>query len=334
MPRTCRFLIASTLLLAVALRAPRGLSARGQAPLPDGLRPIRPETLTAHLHALAVEIGARPAGSAAEAEAAAYVAQQFESWGYAVEIQEFAIGAPGDDTSRNVIARLPAAHPGADLRPILVGAHLDSATEGTGADDNASGVAALLAAAEAVAGLETVRPITFVAFGAEEMGQLGAAHYAQSLGEAGLDDLLVMINVDTVGAGDTAYIYAGAPAVQSLPVGAEPGPTWARDLALNIGAALGYDFRTSPPDGWNGFIGAWSDHAPFAARGVPVVYFERWNWDAGADPSWGQETAEGDILHTPQDQFASVDVAKMMPVAATLAALVATLATDATAPIS
>lgn len=332
MQRTRRLLIASTLLLAASLRMAAALPARAQPPLPEGMRPIRPETLTGHVRALAVEIGARPAGSSAEAEAADYVARQFESWGYAVETQEFEVGVGDQGISRNVIARLPAAQPGPDLRPILVGAHLDSVTDGTGADDNASGVAVLLAAAEAVAGLETVRPVTFVAFGAEEMGRLGSQFYADSLGQDALADLLVMINIDTVGAGDYAYLYAGAQTGSSFQQGYEPGPTWARDLALALGAALGHDFRTSPPEGWNGFIGSWSDHAAFAARGVPVVYFERWNWEAGSDPNWGQETAAGDFLHTPQDQFENVDVAKMMPVAETLAALVATLATHDTPP--
>jgi hypothetical protein len=64
-----------------------------------------------------------------------------------------------------------------------------------------------------------------------------------------------------------------------------------------------------------------------------VVYFERWNWDAGTDPAWGQQTAtQGEFMHTGRDVFDNIDAARIEPVAETVTALAAMLATGAAGP--
>ena len=85
---------------------------------------------------------------------------------------------PGAATVNNVIADLP----GRD-RPdewVIVGAHLDSWDFGTGAQDNATGVAMVLEAARAIAALGQPprRSIRFALWGGEEQGQLGSTAYA------------------------------------------------------------------------------------------------------------------------------------------------------------
>jgi Zn-dependent M28 family amino/carboxypeptidase len=202
---------------------------------------------------------------------------------------------------------------------------MDSATAGTGADDNASGVAAMLAAAEVLASHDLAHPVVFVAFGAEEIGLEGSQHFVDQLSPDDLAAIQVMINIDTVGIGDYVYIYAGAD-VHDNGCGRpfERGDTGPRDQALALGAGLGHDVRTSPPANWDGFTALWSDHAAFVAHDIPIVYFERWNWDAGTNPCWGQETAARDYLHTAGDTFENVDPAKIEPVAEIVAALVMT----------
>ncbi len=309
------------LVLIIALAAGT-IPTRADAPYRAITAAIEPATIAEHIAALAVDIGARPAGSDAEAQAADYIAGQFEAWGYAVQRQSFEFGPGLALASQNVIARKPATAPGPDTRVIVAGAHMDSVSAGTGADDNASGVAALLAAAQALAALETRHDIVFVAFGAEEMGLSGSRAFVDALSADQRAAILVMFNVDTVGIGDHAYVYAGAIVAPDV----VPGPVWARDLALAVAADLGHDLRTSPPRSWDGFTGPWSDHYPFAEHGIAVAYFERWNWDVG-DPTWGAETAAGgDYLHTARDRFANVDPALVEPVAETLAASIALLA--------
>jgi carboxypeptidase Q len=83
--------------------------------------------------------------------------------------------------SGNVIAEVPGRDPKAPI--LLVGGHLDSWDQGTGAIDDASGVAVVTAAARHImdAG-RPLRTIRIVWFGAEEPGGLGGAAYAKAHG--------------------------------------------------------------------------------------------------------------------------------------------------------
>ena len=95
---------------------------------------------------------------------------------------------------------------GATAKVLLIGAHLDSRTKDVedarspapGADDNGSGVAALLEAARVLRGIESRWTIHFCAFSGEEQGLIGAAAYAQRVHKEGLPVELV-INMDMVG---------------------------------------------------------------------------------------------------------------------------------------
>jgi len=88
-------------------------------------------------------------------------------------------GMKGEAESGNVIADVPGSDPSAGI--ILVGGHLDSWDLGTGAIDDASGVAITTAAAKRImdAG-QPKRTIRVVWFGAEEVGGFGGAAYAKA----------------------------------------------------------------------------------------------------------------------------------------------------------
>ena len=97
---------------------------------------------------------------------------------------------------------------------ILVGAHYDHLGWGNesslsdqkaihnGADDNASGVAALLQLAEKLSEHKLKHNIIFVAFTGEEKGLLGSHYFADSY-ESGLKNISFMVNMDMVGRLDT-----------------------------------------------------------------------------------------------------------------------------------
>ena len=57
---------------------------------------------------------------------------------------------------------------------VVVGGHADSVSQSPGANDNASGTAAVLEAARILAAMPTARTIHFIAFGAEEIGLIGS----------------------------------------------------------------------------------------------------------------------------------------------------------------
>jgi hypothetical protein len=110
-------------------------------------------------------------------------------------------------TWRNLVATVPAD---ASLEPgtphFVVGAHVDSIAEvgspyAPGADDNASGVAAVLEAARLLATCDLATRIDFVFFTNEEIGTVGSARYAADEADEGAD-LIAMVAVDMVAYGD------------------------------------------------------------------------------------------------------------------------------------
>ena len=318
------------LVVLLVILLPAAVTA-AQDPV-DVVTAITQEDVMQHVRALSVTIGARPMGGEAEAQAADYIAAAFREWGYAVEIQPFAIAPLSEGrVSRNVIAVKPGGE-----GMIVVGAHMDSVTAGTGAGDNASGVAALLTTAEVLQNIEPVHTLVFVAFGAEEGGSpSGASAYVDRLGDD-ITRVRAMVNVDSVGLGTALHVYAGArvtwPQSGSAAPAIEGGPVWVRDLALELAAGLGLPFGTSPDDTWGGFTGDWGDHYAFVLEDVPVAYLEAWQWEGAADPWWGQETAEGDVMHTEGDVYDNVVPQKVENAAELLAALTLALVTGEGAP--
>lgn len=190
------------------------------APPPPGLSPADFETRSAMavVRHLAGRIGPRHATSESYRRAADWTAGRFEELGFVVRRQP--VDVPGGVSwgvpvpagrSANVIAAPPSFRPG---RPHLVlGAHLDTVPQAPGAEDNASGVAVLLAAAEAVAQRRTRLPVVFVAFGAEEpRGETDADHhygsraYVSSLSPRARRALRGMVSLDRVGVGSTVPV--------------------------------------------------------------------------------------------------------------------------------
>ena len=261
-----------------------------------------------HVYYLSEELGVRVTGTPSELAARDYIINQFETMGYDVEIQPFTFVRRGSTyESANIIA----TKKGTIDQTVVVGAHYDSVREyvcediseySTGAGDNASGVGVMLEVAEVLTSYRTHGTIKFIAFGAEEMGLRGSSYYAAQMTDKEIADTVTMIDLDSVGAGDFFYVYAGL----------DDNPGWARDLALAIGQNMGYDLRTSPESEFfeYGTTGDWSDHVPFKELGIPIAYFEWMNWDI--EPDGGIETEEYEwIMHTCLDNISFVSIEKL-----------------------
>ena len=116
---------------------------------------------------------------------------------------------------RNIVAEIRGI-----TRPeevVIVGAHYDSAPGSPGADDNASGVAAMLALARRFAPARPVRTLRFVAFANEEppyfwSADMGSVVYAKECRQHG-DQILAMLSIESVG------FYSNSPASQKYPAG-------------------------------------------------------------------------------------------------------------------
>ncbi len=108
-----------------------------------------------------------------------YIRQQLEQWG-TVETHEFQVRGK---SHHNLILNLnpQASEAKGQSSLILIGAHYDAVPGTPGADDNATGVAALLELARAFAAQPLNYPVRIVAFDMEEYGMLGSSQYAADL---------------------------------------------------------------------------------------------------------------------------------------------------------
>jgi Zn-dependent M28 family amino/carboxypeptidase len=244
-------------------------------------------------------IGARVAGSDGETKAAQYIVSAFKAVGYAPETQAFTAAAGNQSISS---ANIVAVKTGTSSQEIIVGAHYDSTDAGPGADDNASGVAVMLEVAKLVQGTTTPYTIRFIAFGAEESGLMGSNAYLNEMSQDDFQNVIVMIDLDSLVAGDIAYAYS------------DESQSTVRDWALEWALGNGLDLQTVrnvsltyPDVKW---IGS-SDYAPFQAVGIPYIYFDSTDWTRGdkkgvtqVDSKYGEN---GVIRHTNYDTLEYLD---------------------------
>jgi acetylornithine deacetylase/succinyl-diaminopimelate desuccinylase-like protein len=227
----------------------------------------------------------RGVGTAGLDSAAAYLAERFAAVGLEPAgddgfFQHFSLdpSAPalahsniGAADVRNVVGVLPGRGALAD-EIVIVGAHYDHLGLGgsgsldpdstgvvhNGADDNASGTAALLATAQMLAARDVAerRTFMFVAFTAEELGLLGSEHFVRHP-TRDLSGAYAMINYDMVGrlSGDSLMVIGTGSAEEFADI--------VDEVNTSHGLAL-----TTTTDPWGR-----SDHSSFYAQGIPVVHF-------------------------------------------------------------
>ncbi|WP_210652157.1 M28 family metallopeptidase [Nocardioides sp. SYSU D00065] len=201
-------------------------------PPPVSVDDLNRATAVGAVQHLAGRIGPRETTSPAYARAAAWVSRELRAMGYEVERQPVDVPAGvswwGDPVAAGRSHNLVATTPGFDrTRPhLVVGAHLDTVARAPGAEDNASGVAVMLAVAEAAAQARTRLPVVFVAFGAEEPRgpsdddhHYGSRRYVALLTPPERRALRAMVSLDRVGVGDRVPVASagdGDPAQRSL----------------------------------------------------------------------------------------------------------------------
>ena len=221
----------------------------------------------------------------------------------------------GRGTTANVIGRLPGRDPKLAQEAIVIGAHYDHLGRGGegslapdqrtaihhGADDNASGTAAVIALAQAFAKAGGApRTLVFAAFGAEEMGLLGSAHYVKHP-PFPLDRTALMINLDMVGRMRDGKLYVG---------GVDSGSglrAVVGDAARDAGVTV--EMRGDPF--------APSDHTSFYTAGRPVLFLF-----TGAHADY----------HRPTDTWDKIDADGLRSVTALAARTIAAVAAAPTAP--
>ena len=135
---------------------------------------------------------------AALAAASSWIELQLRAAGYEVQKQRYEVkGQPVE----NLIVEKRGKQTPSEI--VVVGAHYDSAEGTPGADDNASGVASLLALARKFSAKETARTLRFVFFVNEEppyfrTDNMGSVVYANECKQRG-DDVVAMLSLETIG---------------------------------------------------------------------------------------------------------------------------------------
>ena len=152
--------------------------------------------------------GPRYTGTSACEAAADYLYTQFENMGLAVRYHHW---TNGGYTSDNVEATLNGTDDSSDDIYVICG-HYDTVSSSPGADDDASGVVAVLTAAYIMSQYQFNHTIKFVAFSGEEEGLLGSEIYAQQAASQGWD-IVGVLNCDmisyaiTTSDGDNLIVY-------------------------------------------------------------------------------------------------------------------------------
>ena len=229
----------------------------------------------------------RLAGTVGELQAGLYIRSLLEKMGYEVQQQSFSLRG---NHSQNFIATKYGTNQ-ENRNTLVVGTHYDCVSAGFGIDDNASGVAIVLEAAQYFATHPSEFTIVFAFWGAEECGLVGSKFYVNNLSENQLKKILLYINLDSLIAGDYNYVHASEDVfARSILRMCEAES----EIKIQQGLHPDYPFGTAYPD---------NDHLPFEKKGIPYVYFESTNWEIDELDGFTQTASVGSIWHTGKDKL-------------------------------
>jgi Zn-dependent M28 family amino/carboxypeptidase len=263
MRRTCVLIVLAALCL-------QGVG-RAQTPALPAVTVDR-EALLGDLRALSADdMQGRKLGTAGGERARTYLAARFRDAGLLTAGNRsdylFAFTAPGGRSGANVVGRIAGTRqPGAF---IVVSAHYDhvGVMNGqiyNGADDNASGAAALIAVAQYFRAHPPQHSLLVAAFDGEEEGLLGSSAFVRTP-PVYPESIAININIDMIGREDRNRLFV---------VGARRQPFLAPYIAAVAARAPvnllnGHDDPSAGADDWTRD----SDHYAFLAAGIPALYF-------------------------------------------------------------
>lgn len=207
-----------------------------------------------------------------------WIAAEFRSFGLQPGvsggfIQRYLPGAGNGDSAPNVVAILPGSDPGLRDTYVVFSAHMDHVGTGTpdasgdsiynGADDDASGTAAVVEIAQAFASLNPApaRSIVFLTVSGEEGGLWGSSAFVND-GPIATRDIVADINIDMIGRNSPDTLVVIGMRYSDL------GPRISRIAEQN--AELGLTVMDDPWPQERFFFR--SDHYNFASAGVPAIF--------------------------------------------------------------
>ncbi|MEW6323909.1 MAG: M20/M25/M40 family metallo-hydrolase [Nitrospirota bacterium] len=287
---------------------------------------VEPERLREHLARLSV-VRNQLLNPRAIRQVTASIADAFERAGLPVHRESFHWWASGWRRHDNLIATLPRGG-AADAERVIIGAHYDTVPFSPGADDNASGVAALLEVARVCAAAPSppTRRVEFIAFGMEEEGCVGSRRHAARLARRRAP-VAAMVSLECIGYTDRRP--QSQRTVPGLPIAVPDRGTFVGVIgnppAKSVMAVLERAARLAAPqletvmlllkdDGRSLPATRLSDHAPFWDHGYPALLLT--------------DTAflRNPHYHQPHDRPETLDLDFMTQITRSMAAFVLMLA--------
>lgn len=174
----------------------------------------------------------------------------------------------------NVIGWFPGTDENVRNEYVAIGAHLDhlGTQRGTvypGADDNGSGSTAILQICQAVTegDVKPRRSVMAIVFCGEERGLLGSRYYTNHPTYP-LEDMICMLNIDMIGRNEEKDDEPASENEQTMHlVGSKRISEELHDLVMEANEHVGFEFEYDEER-----VYTRSDHANFAAKGIPITF--------------------------------------------------------------
>jgi hypothetical protein len=315
-------------LLALPLLAWRsaismpGRSYRGSLPALTRSQVLLASELERDVRELAGEIGERSARRHdALVRAATWIEDELSAAGYTPRRQHF---ADEGELFWNIEVEVRGSEQPDEI--VVVGAHYDSALGTPGANDNATGVAALLALARRMHDARPARTLRFVWFTNEEEPHyreptMGSLHSAYRSGQRG-DRIVAMLSLETIG------YFSDAP-------GSQRYPPWVKPFYPSTGNFIAFVGNTASRGLVRRAVGAFRAAAAFPSEGAAlpaaidgVGWSDQWSyWQQGYHGVMVTDTApfRYPYYHSPGDTPDRVDYPRLARVTQGLRAVITDL---------
>ena len=245
-----------------------------------------------------LKFGVRYTGTPNCSKAGDWIYEEFERMGLDVEFHEWKYDI---FESRNVVATLPGKDQTSNAIFIL-SAHYDTFQGSPGANDDGSGVVAIMTIAEILSSYSFNHTIRFIAFSGEEVGTYGSYIYAREAYNKG-DNIVAVLNLDIIGYAETSI---GGKIIRFFH---ESPSDWIASFAQEI-ALKYYDNLNISVESLPNYPGA--DNQAFV--------------DYGYDGVWIAQHDSNRVGHSPNDTLGNINISYQMKTTKIMLAIATELA--------